>query len=78
MRVHPGEDQYTSADRIYRVSRQRVPSVDPTVQGTGIEYLGSDGNWYHQSVLRATNKGGIPNPLFNSEAARLTHIPLLN
>ena len=78
VRVHPGEDQYTSADRIYRVSRQRVPSVDPTVQGTGIEYLGSDGNWYHQSVLRATNKGGIPNPLFNSEAARLTHIPLLN
>ncbi len=76
VRVHPGEEQYTSSESIYRVARKRVPSTDPTVQGTGTEYLGSDGNWYHESVLREFNKGGTTNPLFNEEAARLTHIPL--
>ncbi len=45
VRVHPGEEQYTSSESIYRVARKRVPSTDPTVQGTGTEYLGSDGNW---------------------------------
>ena len=45
-------------------------------QGTGIEYLGTDGNWYHESILKEFNRGGISNPSFNENAARLTHIPV--
>lgn len=43
---------------------------------TGLEYLGTDGNWYHESVLKEFLRGGSPNPIFNEDAARMTHIPL--
>lgn len=43
-------------------------------QGTGIEYLGSNGVWYHKSVLKPFFKTGS-NPNYNGAAARYTHIP---
>lgn len=42
----------------------------------GLEYLGTDGNWYHESVLTEFFRGGALNPNFNEEAARMTHIPI--
>ena len=38
-------------------------------------HICTDGNWYHESVLKQYFKNGI-NPKFNEKAARLTHIPL--
>lgn len=75
VRIHEGNSMHTDADSIYRVSRQST-ILDSNGQGTGLEYLGTDGNWYHESVLKEFNRGGVPNPNFNDEAARLTHIPL--
>lgn len=72
VRIHEGAKQYTNADRIYRVSRQKIPSSDPKVQGSGTEYLGTDGNWYHTRVLKPNNPG------YNADAAKITHIPLEN
>jgi hypothetical protein len=74
VRVHAGESQYTNANSIYRVSRQQVST--PGVQGAGTQYLGSDGNWYHSSVLKQFNKDGTLNPLYDANAAQITHIPL--
>ena len=75
VRVHEGNSKYTDADSIYRVSRQST-ILDEHGQGTGLEYLGTDGNWYHESVLTEFFKGGTPNPNFNEAAARMTHIPI--
>jgi hypothetical protein len=75
VRIHEGNSEYTNAESIYRVSRQSI-ILDSNGQGTGFEYLGTDGNWYHESVLKEFNRGGIPNPSFIEEAARSTHIPL--
>ena len=36
--------------------------------------MGTNGNWYHTSVLKP-GKGTI-NPMFNNEAAEMTHIQL--
>ena len=41
-----------------------------------MEYLGSDGNWYHESILTEYFKDGNKNPNFNEEAVKKTHIPL--
>jgi len=46
------------------------------VVGRGTEYLGTDGNWYHTSVLRQFNGDGSLNFLYSSNAAQITHIPL--
>ena len=75
VRVHEGNSKYTDADSIHRISRQST-ILDEHGQGTGLEYLGTDGNWYHESVLTEFFKGGTPNPKFNEEAARMTHIPI--
>lgn len=75
VRVHEGNSKYTDADSIYRVSRQST-ILDEHGQGTGLEYLGTDGNWYHESVSTEFFKGGTPNPNFIEEAARMTHIPI--
>ncbi|MDE7422511.1 MAG: hypothetical protein K2N51_02270 [Lachnospiraceae bacterium] len=72
VRIHEGNSNYTNAKRIYRVSRQKIPSSDPKVQGSGTEYLGSDGIWYHTSVLKPNS------PTYNQKAASITHIPLEN
>lgn len=72
VRIHEGNSNYTNAKRIYRVSRQKIPSSDPRVQGSGTEYLGSDGIWYHTSVLKPNS------PTYNQKAASITHIPLEN
>ena len=45
-------------------------------QGPGEEYLGSDGKWYHKSVLDETYRDGTNNPNFNETGARNTHIEL--
>ena len=74
VRIHKGNSKYTDADSIYRVSRQKVPDPDPKVQGSGKEYLGSDGKWYHERELIEFNKNGTPNPLYNEHSAEVTHI----
>lgn len=53
-----------------------ITVLDANGQGTGLEYLGIDGNWYYQSELVEFFKGGTPNPEFNENAARITHIPI--
>ncbi len=58
---------------IYRVSRQST-MLDANGQGSGLEYLGTDGNWYHESILSEYFRGGIPNQNYNENAARITHI----
>jgi hypothetical protein len=68
VRVHAGESQYTNSQSIYRVSRKVV--------GHGTEYLGTDGDWYHESVLKEFFRNGQPNPNFNLDAVKMTHIPL--
>ena len=75
VRVHKGNSKYTDAESIYRVSRQSTV-LDEHGQGTGLEYLGTDGNWYHESVLTEFFKDGTPNPNFNEAAAKMTHIPV--
>ena len=74
VRVHAGEGQYTDVQSIYRVSRQQVPT--PGTQGTGTYYLGTDGNWYHTSVLKEYLGNGQLNPIYDANAAQITHIPL--
>ena len=75
VRVHAGNSSYTDSSSIYRVSRQST-TFGSNGRGTGFEYLGTDGNWYHESVLKQFNRGGTLNSSFSEEAARLTHIPL--
>ena len=75
VRIHEGNTKYTDASSIYRVSRQSI-ILDANGQGTGLEYLGTDGNWYRQSVLTEFFKGGTLNPDFNENAARITHIAI--
>lgn len=75
VRVHEANTNFTDADTIYRVSRQSTV-LDAKGQGTGLEYLGTDGNWYHESVLTQFFKGGTPNPNFSETAAKMTHIPV--
>jgi hypothetical protein len=74
VRVHAGENSYTNAQSVYRVSRQQIPT--PGVEGTGTYYLGTDSNWYHTSVLKPTNVLGESNPFYNANAASITHISL--
>jgi len=74
VRIHAGNSQYTSAQSVYRVSRQQIPT--PGAQGTGTSYLGTDGRWYHTSVLRQFNGDSTINALYNGNAARITHISL--
>ena len=40
------------------------------VQGSGKEYLGNDGKWYHESELIEFNKNGTPNPSYNKHGAK--------
>ncbi|MPN61875.1 hypothetical protein SDC9_209620 [bioreactor metagenome] len=60
---------YVKTGSIYIVSRQNVEIP------TGVEYMGTDGNWYHTSVLKPGKNGNI-NANFNNEAAEMTHIQL--
>jgi len=75
VRVHEGNPAYTNADSIYRVSRQST-ILDANGQGMGLQYLGTDGNWYAESVLKEFFKDGTKNPLFNEVASKMTHIPV--
>lgn len=75
VRVHEGNSMYTDAESIYRVARKST-IVDANGQGSGLEYLGTDGNWYSESVLKEFYKDGSRNPLFNEEASKMTHIPV--
>ncbi|WP_413366211.1 hypothetical protein [Lysinibacillus sp. 3P01SB] len=68
IRAHEAETQYGKTGSIYRVGRQKP--------GNGTEYMDSNGKWHHESTLKETHKDGRPNPLFNEEAARNTHIQL--
>ena len=69
VRIHPAEAQYGKTGSIYRVSRQNVE------MSTGLEYMGTDKNWYHTSVLKPGRNGNV-NSNFNNEAAEMTHIQL--
>ena len=75
VRVHEGNSTYTDVQSIYRVSRQSTV-VGTNGQGTGLQYLGTDGNWYSESVLKEFFKDGSKNPLFNEAASKMTHIPV--
>jgi len=66
VRVHPAEPQYGKTGSIYRVAR-RSKEVDEHGQGSGWEYLGDDGKWYKQSILK-------PGPNQDHDAAARTHI----
>lgn len=76
VRVHEGNSTYTNAESIYRVSRQSTV-LDANGQGMGLEYLGTDGNWYAESVLKEFFKDGTKNPLFNEVASKMTNIPVV-
>ncbi|MCY9644770.1 hypothetical protein M5W93_27715, partial [Paenibacillus thiaminolyticus] len=68
VRAHEAESQYGKTGSICRVSRQK--------RGEGTEYMDTNGKWHHESTLKETYKDGRPNPLFNENAARDTHIQL--
>lgn len=64
VRIHPGEKKHTDAEFIYRVGR-KGKARDAHGQGPGIEYLGSDRNWYFKRDIQK-----------DDALAKLTHIPL--
>lgn len=76
VRIHAGNPKYTDASAIYRVSRQNIV-LNENGQGGGLEYLGTDGIWYPERVLKEFFKDGSLNPIFNEQASRITHIPLI-
>ena len=76
VRIHPGNPKYTDASAIYRVSRQNIV-LNENGQGGGLEYLGTDGVWYPERILKEFFKDGSLNPIFNENASRVTHIPLI-
>ena len=71
VRVHPAEPTHGKQGSIYRVAR-RSQAVDANGQGTGWEYLDSNGQWHPESTLKP-GKPGYPNPKYNDQAARDTH-----
>ena len=75
VRIHEGNPKYTEAKTIYRVAR-KCTILDGKGQGNGTEYLGIDGKWYHESILKEFRRNGDKNPLFNEEACKMTHISL--
>lgn len=75
VRIHDGESDHTDAESIYRVSRKSLER-DANGQGKGREYLGSDGKWYSESVLKESYRDGSLNPNYDEQAAVNTHIPL--
>lgn len=73
VRIHTTEADYWNTGSIYGASRQRI---DITIgEGTGTEYMGTDGNWYHTSVLMPGKSGNV-NPIFNDKTAEMAHIKL--
>jgi hypothetical protein len=76
VRVHEADPSHGGTGSIFRVARREV-MTDPSKQGKGWEYLGSNGTWYHTSVLKPGGNGGKqPNQNYNDAAARDTHIPV--
>lgn len=67
VRAHPANPAHGHTGSIYRVSRQ--------MPGHGTEYMDIHGNWHHQSTLKEFHGNGQPNPAFNANAARDTHVP---
>jgi RHS repeat-associated protein len=72
VRIHPGNGVHSQHD-IFRVGR-KLPGLNAQGQGLGMEYLGIDGKWYHESVLKETFKDGTDNPNFSEKGARRTHV----
>jgi hypothetical protein len=66
VRIHPADPRYDKTGSIFRVARRQQGTKPGSTQGYGWEYLGSDGKWYHSSLLKSGNDA----------AARLTHIQL--
>lgn len=62
VRAHLGNSQYTNSKMIYRFSRH--------LNGSGLEYLGSDGILYHTSMLKTSSQA------YSAFAARVTPIPI--
>ena len=72
VRAHEAEAKYGKTGTIYRVSRQKQ-GLGANNQGSGLEYLDPDGNWHHTSTLKPGSEVN-PNPKYNHEAAKSTHI----
>jgi hypothetical protein len=73
VRIHEGNPAYTKSKDIFRVARQRL-GKDGKPDGSGWEYLDSNGQWHPQRNLKAGSKDGQANPSYNPDAARDTHI----
>jgi RHS repeat-associated protein len=74
VRVHPADAQHGKTGSIYRVAR-RQRGQDAFGQGHGWEYVDDAGRWHPESTLKP-GKPGHPNPRFDPEAAKRTHLVL--
>lgn len=67
VRVHEANTEYGKTDSIYRVWRKKI-GVDAYGQGSGTEYIDSNGIWHHTSTQKPQN------PSCNATAAAETHM----
>ncbi|WP_321388363.1 hypothetical protein [uncultured Enterococcus sp.] len=74
VRVHAGNNKFTTAKTIYRVARKQIPIHGQ--QGSGMEYMDINGKWWQEKVLKEVFRDGTLNPLFNHNAAVNTHHPI--
>ena len=68
VRSHPANPAHGKSGSIFRVSAQEI--------GKGTLYLDEHGQWHPESELKENFKGGLPNPNYNANAARDTHIQI--
>ncbi|WP_246627814.1 hypothetical protein [Paenibacillus oenotherae] len=65
VRIHAADLSYDKTGSIYRVSRRQQGMKPGSNQGYGWEYLGSDGKWYHTSVLKSGNDTAAKQLIYN-------------
>ena len=75
VRIHPADPAHGKTGSIYRAAR-RKQGTNAQGQGFGWEYVDDAGTWHPTSTLKP-GKPGNPNPNYNAEAARRTHMQLL-
>lgn len=67
VRAHPANPTHGYTGSIYLVSRQKVAE--------GTEYMDIYGKWHKELTLKPFYKDGRPNPTYNIDAAKYSHIP---